>query len=183
MVPSSAHGFDDYYAYLLDGLAPGQHSAVSMLAVCEFAVTVQELEEIFPLPGMQIGAALTSVAPIVAEQPGIGGLKIHHESFSRFIRRVDGDDGRVDQVRSRAANWLSSGASSPILVPTGAYLVWGLSGQSSGVLHGPFGRSINVSVSREEFRNKRMHGQESADRPSEQRRAGSAGAGRAGRGN
>ncbi|MFE4334457.1 AAA family ATPase [Streptomyces sp. NPDC056831] len=106
-VPSSAHDLDDYYAYLLDGLTSGQRSAVSMLAVCDFAVTAEELEEIFPLPGMQLGAALTSVAPIVAQQPGIGGLKIHHESFSRFIRRIDGDHRWVDQVRSQAADWLS----------------------------------------------------------------------------
>ncbi|MBT1094207.1 ATP-binding protein [Streptomyces sp. Tu102] len=106
-IPSSAHDLDDYYAYLLEGLSPGQRSAVSMLAVCDFAVTAQELEEIFPLPGMQLGAALASVAPIVAQQPGIGGLKIHHESFSRFVRRIDGDHGWVDQVRSRAADWLS----------------------------------------------------------------------------
>ncbi|MEF9908552.1 AAA family ATPase [Streptomyces sp. P9-A2] len=106
-VPSSAHDLDDYYAYLLAGLTPGQRSAVSMLAVCDFAVTASELEEIFPLPGMQLGAALNSVAPIVAQQPGIGGLKIHHESFSRFIRRIDGDHGWVDQVRIRAAEWLS----------------------------------------------------------------------------
>ncbi|MFC8660804.1 AAA family ATPase [Streptomyces sp. NPDC057199] len=105
-VPSSAHDLDDYYAYLLAGLSAGQRSAVSMLAVCDFAVTAQELEEIFPLPGMQIGAALNSVASIVAQQPGIGGLKIHHESFSRFIRRIDGDHGWVDQVRSQAVGWL-----------------------------------------------------------------------------
>ncbi|MER6194887.1 ATP-binding protein [Streptomyces cyaneofuscatus] len=106
-IPSSAHDLDDYYAYLLNGLSPGQRSAVSMLAVCDFAVSAQELGEIFPLPGMQLGTALTSVAPIIAQQPGIGGLKIHHESFSRFIRRIDGDDGWVDDVRSRAADWLS----------------------------------------------------------------------------
>ncbi|MFJ3278997.1 AAA family ATPase [Streptomyces halstedii] len=106
-VPSSAHDLDDYYAYLLAGLTPGQRSAVSMLAVCDFAVSASELEDIFPLPGMQLGAALNSVAPIVAQQPGIGGLKIHHESFSRFIRRADGDDRWVDQVRSQAADWLS----------------------------------------------------------------------------
>ncbi|MEV0633277.1 AAA family ATPase [Nonomuraea wenchangensis] len=106
-VPSSAQDLDDYYTYLLQGLTPGQRSAVSMLAVCDFAVTAHELEEIFPLPGMEVSAALTSVAPIVAQQPGIGGLKIHHESFSRFIRRIDGDLRWVDHVRSQAADWLS----------------------------------------------------------------------------
>lgn len=106
-VPASAHDLDDYYAYLLKGLTAEQRSAVSMLAVCDFAVTANELEEIFPLPGALVGAALNSVAPIIAQQPGIGGLKIHHESFSRFIRRIDGDHRWVDQVRTQAADWLS----------------------------------------------------------------------------
>ncbi|MEV2248765.1 AAA family ATPase [Streptomyces sp. NPDC049970] len=106
-VPSSAHDLDDYYDYLLRGLTNEQRQAVSMLAICDFAVTAQELGEIFPLPGMMLGAALTSVAPIVAQQPGIGGLKIHHESFSRFIRKIDSNQGWVGLVRKQAAAWLT----------------------------------------------------------------------------
>ncbi|MFC8230663.1 NACHT domain-containing protein [Streptomyces sp. NPDC057287] len=106
-VPSSAHDLDDYYGYLLEGLTTEQWRAVSMLAICDFAVTAQELGEIFPLPGVMLGAALTSVAPIVAQQPGIGGLKIHHESFSRFIRKMDSNQGWVDLVRKQAAAWLT----------------------------------------------------------------------------
>ncbi|MFJ5123394.1 ATP-binding protein [Kitasatospora sp. NPDC088548] len=105
-VPPSAHDLDDYYDYLLKGLTDQQRAAVSMLAVCDFAVSAEELGEIFPLPGMMLGAALSSVAPIVAQQPGIGGLRIHHESFSRFVRRSDGDHRWVDQVRAQAAEWL-----------------------------------------------------------------------------
>ncbi|MEU9384139.1 ATP-binding protein [Streptomyces sp. NPDC048279] len=106
-VPSSAHDLDDYYAYLLQALTVEQRYAVSTLAVCDFAVSADELGEIFPMPAMMIGAALTRVAPIIAQQPGIGGLKIHHESFSRFVRRAEGDSRWVDQVRSQAAQWLS----------------------------------------------------------------------------
>ncbi|WP_423834346.1 AAA family ATPase [Streptomyces manipurensis] len=106
-VPSSAQDLDDYYDYLLKGLTSEQRQAVSMLAICDFAVTAQELGEIFPLPGPMLGAALTSVAPIVAQQPGIGGLKIHHESFSRFIRKIDSNQGWVDLVRKQAAAWLT----------------------------------------------------------------------------
>ncbi|MER6625428.1 ATP-binding protein [Streptomyces sp. NPDC000931] len=106
-VPSSAHDLDDYYAYLLNGLTTEQRLAVSTLAVCDFAVSAEELGEIFPLPVTVLGAALTQVASIVAQQPGIGGLKIHHESFSRFIRRVESDSRWVDQVRTQAADWLS----------------------------------------------------------------------------
>ncbi|GLF95509.1 P-loop domain-containing protein [Streptomyces yaizuensis] len=106
-VPSSAQDLDDYYDYLLKGLTSEQRQAVSMLAICDFAVTAQELGEIFPLPGPLLGAALTSVAPIVAQQPGIGGLKIHHESFSRFIRKIDNNQGWVELVRKQAAAWLT----------------------------------------------------------------------------
>ncbi|WP_318205842.1 hypothetical protein [Streptomyces sp. SCL15-4] len=106
-VPSSAHDLDDYYAYLLRALTVEQRYAASTLAVCDFAVSADELGEIFPMPAMMIGAALSRVAPIIAQQPGIGGLKIHHESFSRFVRRTEGDSRWVDQVRAQAAQWLS----------------------------------------------------------------------------
>ncbi|MFB6628129.1 AAA family ATPase [Streptomyces sp. NPDC056374] len=106
-VPSSTHDLDDYYDYLLKGLTSEQRHAVSMLAICDFAVTAQELGEIFPMPGLMLGTALNSVAPIVAQQPGIGGLKIHHESFSRFVRKIDSSQGWVDLVRSQAAAWLT----------------------------------------------------------------------------
>ncbi|MFF7591091.1 NACHT domain-containing protein [Kitasatospora purpeofusca] len=105
-VPSSTHDLDDYYDYLWKGLTDQQRAAVSMLAVCDFAVSAEELGEIFPLPGLLLGAALSSVAPIVVQHPGIGGLRIHHESFSRFVRRSDGDHRWVDQVRAQAAEWL-----------------------------------------------------------------------------
>lgn len=106
-IPSSAHDLDDYYAYLLRALTVEQRYAVSTLAVCDFAVSADELGEIFPMPAMMIGAALSRVAPIIAQQPGIGGLKIHHESFSRFVRRAEGDSRWVDEVRAKAAQWLS----------------------------------------------------------------------------
>ncbi|PQP14015.1 hypothetical protein C5613_41520 [Rhodococcus opacus] len=103
-VPTAADDLDSYYRYLLGGLTEGQRMAVGLLAVCDFAVSVDELGEIFPYVAM-IPAALESVAPIVVQQPGIGGLKIHHESFSRFIR-----DGTarpsLDDARARAAEWL-----------------------------------------------------------------------------
>ncbi|WP_158715013.1 ATP-binding protein [Kitasatospora phosalacinea] len=106
-VPESAHDLDEYYAYLLAGLTPEQRQAVSLLAVCDFAVTADELQEIFPLIAPTLTAALAAVAPIVAQQPGIGGLKIHHESFSRFARREAGSERWLTLVRTAAAEWLA----------------------------------------------------------------------------
>jgi hypothetical protein len=105
-VPASAQDLDDYYAYLFSGLTDTQRHAVGLLAVCDFAVTAEELREIFPAAAPILPAALTAVAPIVAQQPRIGGLKIHHESFSRFVRRYAGDEAWVTTVRT-AAEWLA----------------------------------------------------------------------------
>ena len=106
-VPAPAQDLDAYYAYLLGGLTAEQRLAVGLLAVCDFAVTAEELREIFPITAPMLPAALTTVAPIVTQQPGIGGLKIHHESFSRFVRRDAGDEAWVTAVREAAAAWLA----------------------------------------------------------------------------
>jgi hypothetical protein len=106
-VPASAQDLDAYYSYLLVGLTGEQRFAVGLLAVCDFAVSAHELREIFPDTAPMLPAALSTVAPIVTQQPGIGGLKIHHESFGRFVRREMGDDGWLTTVRAAAATWLS----------------------------------------------------------------------------
>lgn len=106
-VPASAQDLDAYYAYLLDGLTAKQRFAVGLLAVCDFAVSAAELREIFPATAPMLPAALSTVAPIVTQQPGIGGLKIHHESFGRFVRREVGDEGWLATVRAAAATWLA----------------------------------------------------------------------------
>ncbi|MEU3624812.1 hypothetical protein BS329_17875 [Amycolatopsis coloradensis] len=103
-VPESANDLDSYYRYLFDGLTAEPRMAVSLLAVCDFAVTAQELQEIFPLA--PIHAALSTVAPIVSRQPGIGGLKVHHESFSRFIRNATPATMLI-AAREYAAAWLA----------------------------------------------------------------------------
>jgi len=106
-VPASARDLDAYYAYLLDGLTAEQRFAVGLLAVCDFAVSAPELREIFPASAPMLPAALSTVAPIVTQQPGIGGLKIHHESFGRFVRREVGDEEWLATVRAAAATWLA----------------------------------------------------------------------------
>ncbi len=105
-IPASAHELDDYYAYLLGGLTVDQKHAVALLAVCNFGVSAKELREIFPQAAPLLKAALTAVSPIITQQPGIGGLKIHHESFSRFIRKGADDAEWLAAVRSAAAAWL-----------------------------------------------------------------------------
>jgi len=103
-VPVTADHLDDYYRYLMLGLTDGERAAVSLLAVCDFAVTPDEIREIFPQFAL-VPSALSTVAPIVTQQPGVGGLRIHHESFSRFLR-AEADATGVAEVRAAAAAWL-----------------------------------------------------------------------------
>jgi hypothetical protein len=110
-VPDTADDLDGYYRYLVDGLTDGQRAAVTLLAVCDFAVAPGELREIFPLFALLIPSALTTVAPTIVQQPGVGGLRIHHESFSRFVR-AQADAAGVAEIRAAAVAWLGSGASS-----------------------------------------------------------------------
>ena len=105
-VPATASRLDDYYRYLVEGLGDGQRAAVSLLAVCDFAVAPDELSQIFPQFALMIPAALSAVAPIIVQQPGLGGLRIHHESFSRFVR-AQADAAGVAAVRLAAAAWLT----------------------------------------------------------------------------
>ncbi|MCM3920138.1 ATP-binding protein [Frankia sp. AiPs1] len=106
-VPASASTLDEYYAYLFNGLAGRQQTAVSLLAVCDFAVTADELRDIFPQVAPTLGSALDAIVPIITQQPGIGGLKIHHESFSRFIRCAVRDETWIGNIREAAADWLT----------------------------------------------------------------------------
>ncbi|RJQ92768.1 ATP-binding protein [Amycolatopsis panacis] len=104
-VPATADDLDDYYSYLLSGLTDGQQMAVSLLAVCDFAVSTDELRDIFPAIRLS-PSALSTIAPIVIQQPGLGGLRIHHESFSRYVRERT-DAAGLAQVRGAAVAWLT----------------------------------------------------------------------------
>lgn len=104
-VPTSADDLDEYYQYLMNALTEGQSMVVRLLAVCDFSVSPSELVRIFPTVAL-IPAAIATIAPVVVQQPGLGGMRVHHESFSRFIR-AHSDASAVSAVRSAAADWLT----------------------------------------------------------------------------
>jgi len=107
-VPDTAADLDAYYKYLLDDMTEGQLIAIGTLALCDFALTANELSELLP-PMMKpfLAPALKTLAPVLNSQPGLGGLRIHHESFSRRILH-DKDEEWVSFIRESAAAWLAN---------------------------------------------------------------------------
>ena len=105
LVPDTATDIDAYYAYLLGAMTADQQFAIGTLAVCDFAVSADELGEMLPLVKPLLAPALITLAPVLNSQPALGGLRIHHESFSRHILR-DKDEQWVASIREIAVAWL-----------------------------------------------------------------------------
>jgi len=104
-VPESATDLDEYYRHLLSTLTGDQELAIGALALCDFALTQDELGQVVPHVQPVLGSALARLAPVLNSMPGVGGLKVHHESFSRYIRR-DKSQAWSKSIRRSAADWL-----------------------------------------------------------------------------
>jgi AAA ATPase domain len=108
LVPDTATDIDAYYEYLLGAMTADQLFAIGTLAVCDFALSANELGELLPqVMKPFLAPALNTLAPVLNSQPGLGGLRIHHESFSRHILRGK-DDEWVAAIRESAAAWLAA---------------------------------------------------------------------------
>lgn len=106
-VPSTANDLDAYYGYLLEDLTGDQKLAIGALALCDFALTSKELSEMLPEVSLILEPALAKLAPVLNSQPGLGGLKIHHESFSRRILRGQPETW-TKTIREKAVFWLTA---------------------------------------------------------------------------
>lgn len=104
-VPENATDLDAYYQHLLNSLTDGELQAVGALAICDFALTKDELGELLPAFEPLLVKALKTLAPVLVSLPGAGGLKVHHESLSRHIRR-DKSEAWSNHIRQSAADWL-----------------------------------------------------------------------------
>jgi NACHT domain len=107
LVPDTATDVDAYYAQLLGAMTADQQFAIGTLALCDFALSADELGEVLPQVKPFLTPALKTLAPVLNSQPGLGGLRIHHESFSRHILR-DKDEQWVASIRESAAAWLAA---------------------------------------------------------------------------
>lgn len=108
LVPDTAFDVHTYYEYLLGAMTADQQFAIGTLALCDFALSADELGDVLP-PHVKplLHTALRTLAPVLNTQPGLGGLRIHHESFSRHILR-DMDEQSAASIRQSATEWLAA---------------------------------------------------------------------------
>jgi hypothetical protein len=105
-VPDTATTVEQYYDYLREAMTPDQRFATDTLALCDFSLTPDELAELLGSPIKAIVIpALQTLAPVLNTQRGLGGLRLHHESFSRHILR-NIDDEMATAIRRSIAKWL-----------------------------------------------------------------------------
>lgn len=107
LVPDTATDIEAYYTHLLSAMTPDQRYAIGTLALCDFALSADELGQVLPQAKPLLTPALRTLAPVLTSQPGLGGLRIHHESFSRHILG-DMDEQSVALIRESTAAWLAA---------------------------------------------------------------------------
>jgi hypothetical protein len=96
-----------YYSHLCRALGDGKWVA-DIIALLDFAVSRAELREMRPDLGNRIDAALDQLGPVLIERAMQGGIRVYHESFSRYWLGIVANDppstlGRLAQV----ATWLT----------------------------------------------------------------------------
>ncbi|MBB2988515.1 NACHT domain-containing protein [Terracoccus luteus] len=107
-VPDTATTVEEYYDYLRGAMTDSQIFATDTLALCDFALTPDELGEVLGKPiDAFVLPALRTLAPVLNTEPGLGGLRLHHESFARHIlRTIEGSTAAA--IRNNLAGWLKA---------------------------------------------------------------------------
>lgn len=102
---------DAYYAWLLEAVKSdtGSVMVAQLLSMLDFAVTAEEIGEIYPHFAHLVTAVLARIAPVLTEDAAVGGVRVYHESFQRYVReqlQADGT-GALEAVAAPAVAWLS----------------------------------------------------------------------------
>lgn len=111
---ASAPRFDSdlgsYYTWLLQGIRndTGAMFMAQMLSLLDFAVTADEMREMYPAFAHHVPTVLGLLAPVLAEDTSLGGVRVYHESFQRFVREGLVMDPVADlaSILSPAIDWL-----------------------------------------------------------------------------
>ena len=97
---------EGYYSHLVGALGADETIA-EVLAVLDFAVTRQELREIYPEMGHRVESAVDTLQPVLIELAGQGGLRIFHESLSRYLlTRLTADQAALEARVAQPIKWL-----------------------------------------------------------------------------
>ncbi|QFY11512.1 hypothetical protein GBF35_37435 [Nonomuraea phyllanthi] len=99
---------EDYYTYLTVTLGPGSGVA-DVIGLLDFPINRAELAEMRPDLAHRLDEALATLGPVLAERATQGGLRVYHESFSRFLRRrIEGNPGALAANLRFVVDWLAA---------------------------------------------------------------------------
>lgn len=106
-IPPFAGHINSYYSYLYEGVSDLGKFFAELLAVIDFSVSKQDIEEISPHLQGWTEKIIATLSPVLTITTGQGGIRVFHESFKRFILESLLREGRSsEQALSSVANWL-----------------------------------------------------------------------------
>ena len=96
----------NYYRHIHSSLGDGAWVA-DIIALLDFPVTCDDLKDIRPDVAHRVDPAFEVLRPVLSERATYGGVRIYHESFSRFLRLAfqDNVDAR-NALLDRIIQWL-----------------------------------------------------------------------------
>src|SRR5262249_54066873 len=100
---------DAYYGWLLNALKdePGTIYVAHLMATLAFAVTAEELIARYPILKALSSESTARLAPVLAGEPAMRGLRVYHESFQRYVRQHAQSSGtNLAAVVEPAIDWL-----------------------------------------------------------------------------
>ncbi|MXZ78427.1 MAG: ATP-binding protein [Acidimicrobiia bacterium] len=106
-LPHYDESLESYYAHLYSTLDSGGWWVAEVISLVDFAVTRSELGSIRPDVAHRIDEALEVLAPVLDERAAQGGVRVYHESFARYLRRLFRDNPAArDELMYRITAWL-----------------------------------------------------------------------------
>lgn len=99
---------ENYYGNLYTSLEAEGGLVADLIGLLDFAVTRAELRDILTVAGHRIDRTLGVLKPVLVDSGIQGGVRIYHESFSRYLRQMAEDDADAHQALvEHVTEWLS----------------------------------------------------------------------------
>ena len=113
---STAPPFDDdlnqYYEWLIGPIEAetGGLSIIQLLSLLDFSITRDEIKEILPSFAHLVERVVLGISPVLVEDVGHGGVRVHHESFQRYIReKLEADpEANLEAILRPVIGWLDA---------------------------------------------------------------------------